>query len=143
MISLLDVNFLIALVWKKHLHHRAAGNWFSQHAHRGWATCLLTQSAFLRLSLMPHVVGAKTNCNDARDALIQRTSDPNHHFIEQCPTLSNPPFDDMIPNIVGHKQLPDATLLHLARFHSMKLVTFDQAVSSICPWPAHLDVISP
>jgi predicted nucleic acid-binding protein len=55
LISLPDVNVLLALAWTNHIHHDAAHRWFAHNAEAGWATCLHTQSAFLRLSLNPHV----------------------------------------------------------------------------------------
>jgi hypothetical protein len=57
--------------------------------------------------------------------------------------LTSAPFDELIPRILGHQQVSDAALLHLARFHGMKLVTFDQAVTSLCPWSGNLEVLVP
>jgi hypothetical protein len=39
--------------------------------------------------------------------------------------------------------MADATLLHLARVHDMKLVTFDQPVAAICPWNKNLALLTP
>ena len=48
--TLLDVNVLLALAWPSHAHHEIADEWFLRNRHKGWATCVLTQLAFLRLS---------------------------------------------------------------------------------------------
>jgi predicted nucleic acid-binding protein len=50
MISLLDVNVLIALADTEHSHATAALDYFQNYAVRnGWATCPLTENAFLRI----------------------------------------------------------------------------------------------
>jgi len=48
-VHLLDVNVLIALGWPNHKHHASAHRWFSSIAAGGWATCPLTQCAFVRI----------------------------------------------------------------------------------------------
>ena len=45
---LLDANVLIALAWPAHVSHSIAHKWFDKHAHRVWATCPLTECAFVR-----------------------------------------------------------------------------------------------
>ena len=40
MISLPDVNVLLALAWSNHPHHEAFHEWFGQEAANGWATCI-------------------------------------------------------------------------------------------------------
>ena len=60
-----------------------------------------------------------------------------------APPLTGASFDELVVRLVGYRQVPDATLLYLARVHEMKLVTFDQAISSICPWPEHLELLVP
>jgi toxin-antitoxin system PIN domain toxin len=69
LIALPDVNVLLALAWTNHVHHDAAHRWFSSASANGWATCVLTQSAFLRLSMNPHVVHATIDCATARQLL--------------------------------------------------------------------------
>ena len=54
---LLDANVLIAMAWPNHPFHAHARTWFVQHARTGWATCGLTETAFIRLSANPRVVG--------------------------------------------------------------------------------------
>jgi toxin-antitoxin system PIN domain toxin len=141
LIALPDVNVLLALAWSNHPHHNAAHDWFAREANAGWATCLLTQSAFLRLSMNPQIVGAGVDCATAIRLLDGLTQHPNHKFVANAPPLFGPPFDELVPRIVGYRQVTDATLLHFARTAGMKLVTFDQAVASICPWNENLLVL--
>ena len=50
MITLPDVNVLIALAWPNHVHHDPARSWFAANLNTGWATCPLTEAGFVRLS---------------------------------------------------------------------------------------------
>ena len=45
---LLDANLLIALTHAAHVHHAEAHAWFDAVPKRRWATCALTQLAFVR-----------------------------------------------------------------------------------------------
>lgn len=143
MIALPDVNVLLSLAWANHPHHNAAHRWFARDAPSGWATCLVTEIGFLRLSLNPVIVGASLDCQSVLAVLLKLQSQSNHQFVEKSPTTTAPPFDDLVPRIFGHQQITDAALLHIARFHGMKFVTFDQAVTALCPWSGNLEVIVP
>src|ERR1700719_2913940 len=46
---LLDTNVLLALAWPSHEFHEAAHSWWT-HSRKRWATCALTELAFIRLS---------------------------------------------------------------------------------------------
>jgi len=142
-ISLPDVNVLLALIWSNHPHHQAAHQWFARHADAGWATCIFTQTGFLRLSMNPRVVGVAIDCRTVLELLEGLVAHPHHHYVETAPSMLEPPFGELAPHIVGYRQVPDATLLHLARIHQMKLLTFDQAVANVCPWEEHLETILP
>jgi len=141
--SLPDVNVLLSLAWANHPHHNAAHSWFAQNALAGWATCLLTQLGFLRLSLNPQIVGVALDCPTALALLAGLMAHPNHQFIDVGPTITATPFDELAPRIIGHQQVTDAALMHLARFHGMKLVTFDQGTATLCPWSGSLEVLVP
>ncbi len=54
MVSLLDVNSLVAMAWPNHVHHRAVRAWFKEYESRGWATCPLTESGFVLPVLLQH-----------------------------------------------------------------------------------------
>jgi toxin-antitoxin system PIN domain toxin len=142
LISLPDINVLLALAWSSHPHHDAAHEWFSREASGGWATCLLTQTAFLRLSLNPQIVSVAVDCRVAMNLLQGLVAHPQHTYIEAAPALTAAPFDELVPRIMGYRQVSDATLLHFARAHGLKLVTFDQAMASICPWSENLEVLT-
>ena len=143
MIGLPDINVLLALAWSHHAHHEAAHAWFSHDVASGWATCLLTQTGFVRLSMNPQIVGVSLDGQGAINLLQSLVEHPQHQYAEMAPPLTGASFDELVVRLVGYRQVPDATLLYLARVHEMKLVTFDQAINSICPWPEHLELLVP
>ncbi len=143
MIGLPDINVLLALSWSNHAHHDAAHRWFARDAAAGWATCLLTQTGFVRLSLNPQIVGVSLDCQAALALLQSLVEHPHHQYTETAPPLTATPFGELVPNIIGYRQVPDATLLYLARVHGMKLVTFDRPIATLCPWSEHLELLTP
>ena len=143
MIALPDINVLLALAWSNHPHHDAAHRWFARDAAAGWATCLFTQTGFLRLSLNPQVVGVAIDCQAALHLLHSLVAHPAHHYMETAPALTASSFDALAPKIIGYQQVSDATLLHLARVCGLKLITLDRPVATICPWNDHLELLTP
>jgi toxin-antitoxin system PIN domain toxin len=79
-IALLDINLLLALAWPDHVHHQAADSWFAANRERRWATCPLTQLAFLRLSTQPAVVKLAVTMADAQTILTANLASPDHVF---------------------------------------------------------------
>jgi uncharacterized protein len=142
-ITLPDVNVLMALTWSNHPHHEQAHRWFAQSAAAGWATCLLTQTGFLRLSLNLQVVGVAIDCVTALSLLTTLVAHPDHRYLEAAASVTAGPFVDVAPRVAGYRQVTDATLLHLARTHGAKLVTFDQPVAGICPWDESVETLTP
>jgi uncharacterized protein len=136
LIALPDINVLIALAWSNHAHH-----WFARDATAGWGTCLLTQTGFLRLSLNPQVVGLVIDCQAAVHLLHSLVAHPHHQYLDIAPAVTTPPFDELVPKIMGYRQVSDATLLHLVRVGGPKLVTFDRPIAAVCPWPEHLELL--
>lgn len=141
--ALPDINILLALAWSNHPHHDAAHRWFAHDAAAGWATCLFTQTGFLRLSLNPQVVGVAIDCQAAIHLLHSLVPHPYHQYADSAPALTATSFGALVPKIIGYRQVPDATLLHVARACGMKLVTFDRPVAAMCPWHEHLELLTP
>jgi len=86
----------------------------------------------------PQVVGVAIDCPTAVNLLNGLVSHPHHHYIDAVPKLTGGPFDELAVRITGHRQVTDVTLFHVARAHSLKLVTFDRTVATICPWSENL-----
>ena len=51
--ALLDVNVLIALLDRDHVHHSRARSWLVTHAASGWASCPLTENGCVRIMAQP------------------------------------------------------------------------------------------
>ena len=128
--NLLDVNVLIALAWDGHEHHLAAHAWFGKNSSSVFATCNTTQSAFLRLSLNPDVVGCKLNIAEALSQLESFTKHPSHQYLEDGALDTSA---SAWQTVTGHKQVTDTNLVLIAQRHGGKFVTFDGAVRNRFP----------
>ncbi|MEZ5355372.1 MAG: TA system VapC family ribonuclease toxin [Bryobacteraceae bacterium] len=129
-----DANVLIAMGMPEHLHHVPARRWFLERRHEGWATCPVTQSAFVRVSCRV-TAGALRTPAIAIEFLRAATADRHHSFwpMEQ-------PMTDLGPEIrkllIGSKQVTDLILLDLALKHNGSLATFDaRLVKSVAGSP--------
>lgn len=127
---LLDTNVLIALAWPQHVHHAKAHEWFNGAGRTGWATCPVTQTAFVRISSNSKIIADAVAPRDALHVLQQIVAIPGHHFWP----------DDVAPveakifagaAVVGHRQVTDAYLVALAQHHKGKLATFDRGVAEL------------
>ncbi|ETW25430.1 type II toxin-antitoxin system VapC family toxin [Mycobacterium gastri] len=122
--ALLDVNALVALAWDSHIHHVRIREWFAANASRGWATCPITESGFVRVSTNPKVLPSPVGIADARRVLAALRAVDGHRFLVDDVS----PVDGDVPAIVGYRQVTDAHLLTLARRRGVRLVTFDAAL---------------
>lgn len=119
--GLLDVNALVALAWDSHVHHAAIRDWFEANASRGWATCPLTESGFIRVSSNPVVLPSAIGVEDARAVLAAFRAVGAHRFLIDDVSM----LDRDVPLLSGHRQVSDAHLVVLARRNHTRLVTFD------------------
>jgi hypothetical protein len=127
-VNLPDVNFLIALSWRTHVHHHAAREWFTAHRNQSFATCPITESGFVRLSMNPHVVGEAVTFEEALSALEVYLNHPNHTF-----WAADADFVAMVRDlpIIGYRQTTDAYLLGLAVRNGGRLITFDKKIGEL------------
>jgi hypothetical protein len=93
--------------------------------------------------LNAQIVGVSLDSRATLNLLQSLVDHPHHHYAEMAAPLTATAFDALVSHIRGYQQVPDATLLHLARVHDMKPVTFDQPIAALCPWPEHLEVLTP
>lgn len=121
---LLDANVLIALAWPNHTEHERVQEWFAQERSKGWATCIVTQLAFIRVSCnatVPHHVLPAV----AQRYLGEITSLPDHSFwAEPAQGYAHTAFARMMPNM-SQMSVTDAYLATLASIHGGKLATLD------------------
>lgn len=125
--ALLDANALIALCWPPHECHERVRRWFAAHAGAGWATCALTQAAFLRIVSQPAFAGRPLPMAEVAELLLRNIAHRQHRYIAATPDLATV-LATCTGGVVGHRQVTDAWLLTIAVQHRMKLLTFDQGV---------------
>lgn len=121
---LLDANVLIALAWPNHTEHERVQEWFAQERGKGWATCVVTQLAFMRVSCnsnLPHHVLPAV----AHRYLGEITSLPDHSFwAEPAQGYAHAAFARTLWN-ASRVSITDAYLATLAMVHGGKLATLD------------------
>jgi toxin-antitoxin system PIN domain toxin len=118
------VNALVALAWDSHVHHVAMRAWFRDNSARGWATCPITESGFVRVSSNPKILPGAIGVDAARAVLAALRSVNAHRFLSDDVSLT----DDDVPPLAGHRQVTDAHLLVLARRRGARLLTFDAGI---------------
>ncbi len=141
---LLDVNFLLALCWEECENHQVAHHWFLQRNSVPWATCELTESAFLRLSMNPKLFPEPASFLEALDVLETLRTLEGHRFLPSIQPSSKALLGSL--RVRGYRQINDALLLSIARQHQGQLVTFDRGIATLATppdWKMHLLTLPP
>ena len=128
MTALLDVNVLIALSDPGHLNYYAAHRWFERRGSQGWATCALTENAFIRITSNPAFPGRRTTMEDAVLRLRDSCTDSRHIFWSDAISVRDSGRFDW-HHAQGHRQIADVYLLALSVANHGKLATFDTGIS--------------
>lgn len=143
-VALLDVNVLIALFNPNHIHHEPAHDWFADNLRLGWATCPLTENAFLRILGNPAQGAAFVRVPDLMDHLRKFCASEQHEFWPAGLSLRDERQFDL--TLARGRHLTDVYLLGLAVSHAGRLVTFDRTIPLGAvkgATAASLEVISP
>jgi toxin-antitoxin system PIN domain toxin len=131
-VFLLDVNVLIAMAWPTHSAHEKVKEWLGSNANEAWATCPLTQTAFVRIlsnpSFSPHALAT----SDAVTLLQAYLGHPRHKFWPDDLSFVQA-LEPLTSRLSGHQQVTDAYLLGLAVHKKGKFATMDRAISSLLP----------
>jgi uncharacterized protein len=129
---LLDVNVLIALAWPSHMHHARAHQWFERLSEPSWATCPLTQLAFVRISSNPKIIADAVSPRAAVQLLSTIVATSGHvFFADELAIVKLAGFTRAA--LVGHRQVTDAYLIELAKHHHAKLATLDRGIKDLLP----------
>jgi hypothetical protein len=124
---LLDVNLLLALSDPMHVHHEAAHRWFGEVGRSAWATCPLTENAYLRIASHPSYPNRPGDAAVVLESLRRFCALPEHTFWPEDVSL----LDLVLPGAtLSHSQVTDVYLLGLAVSKGGKLVTFDRRIPS-------------
>lgn len=128
MITLLDVSVLIALGDAGHDHEAAAMRFFENEAvPGGWATCPLTENAFLRILSQPRYLRTLGSPDEARRVLLRLLASPGHQFWPDDISLSDTRF---FPALPASRHLTDLYLLALAVKHGGRFASFDAGIDA-------------
>ncbi len=124
-VDLPDVNVLVALTNAAHIHHDVAHAWFEQTV--AFATCPITESGLIRLTLNPAVTGRPLSREDAVAVLDSVRTDSRARFLSDGSSLASPAVD--LIGLVGHRQVTDLHLINLAATSGARLVTLDRRIA--------------
>ena len=140
--ALLDVNVLVALMDRDHIHHTAALTWWRSERSSGWASCPLTQNGFVRVSCQAEYPNRQTVAQTIEQLRLQLGA-PDHAFWPDDISIADDRLFDR-KRILGPRQLTDVYLLGLAVKNGGRFVTFDRSVPLAAvraAEPRHLSVM--
>lgn len=132
---LLDVNVLIALTWRNHIHHSTAHRWVERRETLQWASCALTQLAFVRISSNPKILPDAVSPRVACTMLQRLVARPGHRYLPETPALADLSVWSTL-GLVGHRQVTDGYLLSLAIHHGARLATLDTGLPMLLSEPS-------
>jgi toxin-antitoxin system PIN domain toxin len=138
---LLDVNVLLALAWPTHQFHRAVLRRLDKRPIPVWATCLLTQLGFVRLSSNPAIVDLRTTPGQALDVLSRLIADEHHGYLELLPSLAS--IENIFRPLLGHQQVTDAYLVAVAEANDATLLTLDQRLVATVTARDRVEALTP
>jgi len=126
-VSLLDVNVLVALLVPEHEHHQVAVDWFAREAVvDGWATCAVTELGVIRVCAQ--IAGGRRAPEATADRVLLLTVSNRAHA--WWPDIASPALLAEVRTATTAKQVTDGYLLGLARRHAGRIVTFDRALAA-------------
>lgn len=131
---LLDVNVLIALSDPMHIHHESAHRWFAREGRKAWATCPLTENAFVRIASHPSYPNRPGDAAAVLDILRRLCQASGHRFWPDDISIR----DFLDPTtVITHNLITDTYLLGLAVHRKGKLATFDRRMPAEAVRGAH------
>lgn len=131
-VFLLDANVLIALAWPKHEANELVSRWFAAKAVGAWATCPITESAFVRTLTNPVFAPNSLTVPDALRVLKANVELPGHRFWTDDLQLAGALHNSM-SRLTGHRQVTDAYLVALAQHNRGRLATLDAGIAAWAP----------
>lgn len=128
MVTLLDVNVLVALFDGMHDEHETAHRWFARNRAQGWASCPITENGLVRVLSNPGYPGRGTTAREAIVLLTRFQESGDHQFWPDSVSICDE--GRLRPDhIQGHRQLTDIYLLALAVKNGGRLATFDRGIA--------------
>jgi uncharacterized protein len=127
---LLDANVLIALCDELHAHHRDAHHWFTSGGNQSWATCPLTENAFVRITSKTSYPRSTGSVVEQLKTLRELCQLSGHQFWPDEVSLLRQEIWSR-PDLTNPADLTDLYLIALAVKRGAKFVTLDRTI------PAH------
>ncbi len=124
--ALLDINVLIALHDRDHVHHQRAALWFEANIAQGWASCPLTQNGCLRIMSQPGYSSSQPLAVLVTMLQSSTTAPVHQLWADDISLLDAACFNHA--HIHGPGQLTDLYLLGLAVKNGGRLVSFDRRI---------------
>lgn len=140
--ALLDINVLIALLDRAHVHHRPARAWLEANIGTGWASCPITQNGCVRIlsqPAYPQPVAPAVAITRLRAA----AATTHHAFWDDDISVLDASLIDA-ERVHGPRQLTDLYLLALAVRYRGRFVSFDTGIALAAvrgAGPEHLVVL--
>ncbi|MBX3029541.1 MAG: VapC toxin family PIN domain ribonuclease [Chloroflexi bacterium] len=137
---LLDVNVLLALSDPQHIHHDLAHDWFAVQGRAAWATCPITENAFVRITSHPTYPSRPGEASVVLALLREMCAVDGHRFWADDLSIRTALASD---GALTHAQVTDVYLLGLAIANGGRLATFDRRIPAtlVADGPAGLEVI--
>jgi len=129
-VCLLDASVLIAMMWPAHAAHARVQHWLSKRGTEKWASCPMTQAAFVRIVSNPAFSPNALTPANALALLGSNLEHPGHEFWRDEIQLTEA-VELAQAKPVGHQQITDAYLLGLAVHRKGKLVTLDRNIFAL------------
>jgi toxin-antitoxin system PIN domain toxin len=129
---LLDVNVLVAMSWPGHRFHETALRWFADNNRKGWATCPMVQTGFVKIVSNPAFSPRAVSPKQAIDALNISIQSSTHQFWSDDISVSDV-LRIVKGRVAGHQQVNDAYLVALAVQHGGRLATLDRSIAQLGP----------
>jgi hypothetical protein len=109
-----------------HIHHESAHRWFAKEGRKAWATCPLTENAFVRIASHPNYPNRPGDTAAVLDILRRLCQAPGHRLWPDDISIR----DYLDPTVViTHNLITDMYLVCLAVQRKGKLATFDRRIS--------------
>jgi uncharacterized protein len=125
---LLDVNVLLALADPRHIHHDATHTWFAHAGRRAWATCPITENAFVRIASHAGYPNRQGEASAVLEQLRRMCATDGHHFWADSVSLRDATIPDAT---ITHGQVTDIYLLALAVSKDARLATLDRHIPAL------------
>ena len=130
---LFDVKMLLAFSWPDHAHHDLVHEWWKRKHPKKWATCMLTELGFVRISSHPKFSTTPTSPEIALLALNKMTRRKGHVFWnESSRGLGDPEVTRRLMEATNHADISDA-FAAMAKSNNGLLVTLDRKLAEKHP----------